>query len=181
MATRKGTPRTASSHRNPATLLRRLLDKTHYDRQNACWCFTGAGIQNGYGQIGVASGVAALAHRVSYELFCGEIPVGSMVLHTCDNRRCVKPSHLYLGDRLDNAADAVRKGRHAHGSGHGRAKLTEEQVRVIYARVVIDGELPDVVASDYEITGPTVRDIARGKNWKHLGLAQQGTPKPGSG
>lgn len=30
---------------------------------------------------------------------------GKMICHTCDNKRCVNPEHLYIGDAGDNAQD----------------------------------------------------------------------------
>ncbi|WP_394346432.1 HNH endonuclease signature motif containing protein [Hymenobacter metallicola] len=34
---------------------------------------------------------------VSYELHIGPVPEGVPLLHTCGNRRCVRPDHLALG------------------------------------------------------------------------------------
>jgi hypothetical protein len=47
-------------------------------------------------------------HRISYIKNFGRIPDGLMVLHKCDNRKCVNPSHLYAGSSSDNAHDRYR-------------------------------------------------------------------------
>lgn len=60
----------------------------------------------------------AQAHCVSYELEYGDIPTGEIVRHMCDNRRCVRPSHLTSGTKKDNAEDAVKRGRYSRGDDH---------------------------------------------------------------
>src|SRR5687768_15533515 len=86
--------------------LERLLQKVT-PGPNGCWIFTGAVSKEGYGYFTISAHERALAHRVSYRMFNGEIPEGHQVDHTCHNqdpscrsgdpcfhRRCINPSHL---------------------------------------------------------------------------------------
>jgi hypothetical protein len=58
-----------------------------------------------------------LAHRLAYAEAHGlnVFTMGGVVLHSCDNPRCVNPDHLTLGTHADNVADKISKGRHCHG------------------------------------------------------------------
>lgn len=86
----------------------------HVIVEGGCWRWTGSFVRNGYGRLSAAKDSnreAVYAHRVSWQLHRGPVPDGLYVLHTCDNRWCVKPDHLWLGTNADNMRDMVRKGR----------------------------------------------------------------------
>ena len=96
-----------------------ILKKTHQLRivensspqPNGCWIWTGYVLPDGYGQfsISVEDGWVR-AHRASFSAFHGDIPAAAHVLHRCNNKVCVNPTHLYLGSDADNCADRVAAG-----------------------------------------------------------------------
>lgn len=82
-----------------------------------CWEWQGSINTTGYGQIYLGAGRRrSVTHRVSYELAKGPIPDGLVVMHSCDNPRCVNPDHLSVGTHADNAADRDAKGRNWQSS-----------------------------------------------------------------
>ena len=89
----------------------------HRPRLGRCWVWVGSTRRDGYGQIGcnVPSGRrrCLAAHRVSWTIRFGIIPKKLWVLHACDRRVCVRPSHLFLGTPRDNSRDMGFKGRQA--------------------------------------------------------------------
>lgn len=112
--------------KKPIPVVERFWPKVAKRGPDDCWLWTAQTNPAGYGQIGVGSltdGTRgyAFAHRVSYELANGPIPPGFFVCHKCDVRRCVNPSHLFLGTQHDNMRDCSRKGRLNHWSSRKTA------------------------------------------------------------
>ena len=135
---------------------------------SGCWEWTSPPHENGYGQFGIG-GRSLRAHRVSWELHWGAIPDGLCVLHHCDNPICVRPDHLFLGTKLDNSRDAVRKGRVARGTRVHGAKLNDELVEQLRERHVA-GELVRDLAREVGMHVATLSAALRGETWGHAGF-----------
>lgn len=137
---------------------------------NGCWEWQGRIEKNGYARIRLEnSRERVLVHRLSYELTVGSIPKGKLVLHDCDNRRCVRSSHLFIGTQKNNMEDMIAKGRanKAQGERHGMAKLSEQQVRALLAAYA-NGSSQMALALKYGVHFMTVHKIVNGKRWAHL-------------
>jgi hypothetical protein len=140
---------------------------------NACWPWTGCLIGR-YGRISTGTrdrngryGVER-AHRVSYEIHNGPIPPGLFVLHSCDNPPCVNPKHLHLGTNVDNMREAVERKRFPLGEAKATARLSEQQVCEMRRRLHA-GERVGAVAGAYGVDRSTVRRVASGIYWGHVG------------
>lgn len=139
-------------------------------KTETCWLWIGA-LQSsfGHGKISVPGNTTVSAHRVSWELHHGNIPIELQVCHHCDNPKCVRPDHLFLGTQADNVADMRAKGRSCVGSKNGMNKLSADDVREIHAAIQA-GERTLDVARRFNTKSGHVMQIARGDRWKHLGL-----------
>jgi hypothetical protein len=137
------------------------------DKTENCWNWTAGTYEKGYGLYSIKNRNYR-AHRVSYEMHKGPIPEGMLVLHQCDNPRCVRPDHLFLGTNADNMADKIAKGREAHvgapGSANGLAKLTEDQVIAIRQEAGTHQQ----VADKYGVSRRAIMEIRSRRRWKHI-------------
>lgn len=134
------------------------------ENSGGCWVWGGNTNRQGYGRI-FYRGKMVLLHRLTYVLKNGAIPDGKILRHQCDNPPCCNPQHLLTGTRLDNALDAVERGRTAKGTRSGLSKLTEEQVLEIRA----SSESQKNLADRYGVSATIVSLAQRGKTWKHVG------------
>jgi hypothetical protein len=99
---------------------------------------------------------------------CEKPTKGIFVCHTCDNRKCVNPDHLFLGDIVINTLDMNAKGRNARGSMCPIAKLNEEKVAEI-RRLNATGNYTKIgLARTYGVSFTTINNLIKRKSWKHV-------------
>ena len=89
---------------HPHNYLEVFMKKVDKRSLNECWNWLASIGSNGYGSFRYNGGMED-AHRVAWKLIVGKIPKGKLVLHKCNNKRCVNPHHMYLGNQCDNLKD----------------------------------------------------------------------------
>ena len=146
----------------------RFWAKVNKDTGTDCWHFTGALLSNGYGHFAVNEKMIK-AHRFSFELHNGPIAEGMCCLHSCDNRRCCNPSHLFIGTHTENMRDMIKKNRDnkSKGSSHYKSKLDEDCVLIIKKRIAY-GEKNIDLAKEYGVCHQTISLIKNGHTWAHV-------------
>lgn len=139
--------------------------------EDGCWLWLpGLKSKYRYGSFGVGNEKTYRINRLSYMIEHGSVPDDMSVCHECDNDKCVRPSHLFLGDQDVNMKDMVSKGRSAQHAGeeNGRAKLTPGQVVQIRIRAAA-GETHVSLALEYGVDPVTIGSIVHGKLWACTG------------
>jgi hypothetical protein len=166
-----------------ATAVRQRIENASIPEPNSgCWLWLGNLNHNGYGTLAIKVGEVwrtVRAHRASYEAFVGPIPSELDACHSCDNRACVNPAHIFPGTRQQNVDDCLAKGRNGvvRGSRNGQAKIDETTARLIHARLRA-GEGPAAISRAFSVSLHICKNISKGKGWQHLAAAP---PQSGEG
>ena len=107
-------------------------------------------------------------HRVSYSFFKGD-PKELFVCHTCDNKKCFNPEHLFLGTPADNSRDMRKKNRQHRPRGESNifSKLQEKDVWEI--RALLDKKITHKkIAEQFGVSRSLISLIKHKKSWGWL-------------
>jgi len=130
-----------------------------------CWLWNASVDDCGYGKFTIKrTGKYLRAHRVSWELFIGEIPSDKQINHKCHVPSCVNPNHLYLGTQQQNIKDMwfANRGPKRNCENNGNAKLSIEQVQEIRNSNLETKYLAD----KFSVERTTIQRIRSGKRWR---------------
>ena len=115
---------------------------------------------NGYSTVRW-EGKTGLAHRKAYAEANGLSRTdldGVVIRHTCDNRKCIEPTHLVPGTQSQNLIDRTLR--------HRYRKLTILEASTIKLRLFI-GETAASLAREYGVSGTMIHHIKVGRMWSH--------------
>lgn len=140
------------------------------DEDSDCWIWTGAQAAGGYGQIHV-NGRSMGAHRYSYKVHNDGIPDGAYICHTCHNKECVNPDHLYAGDAKTNAKDAVKNGdiEGVTATNRSDSALTKQQAREIREIYAETNATYATLSDEFGVSFGTLSRIITGESYPNAG------------
>jgi hypothetical protein len=145
------------------------------DRSAMCWLWTGGKAGAGYGTFRLSRPARryAYAHRLALERKLGrDLVHGEYALHECDTPSCVNPDHLSVGDQWKNMGDAAHRGRAARGQHVKGARLTDGQVREIWALLGVPGLTHAEIGRRYGVSRANITQIKTGRSWSHITRAK---------
>lgn len=152
-------------------IVQRLLSRMKIDQETGCWNYTWYINDQGYGRI-FYKGRSRAAHRTMLMITSGEERKGYDACHTCDNRKCINPDHLWWGTMRENQADKVKKGRNYTGDQRGSknpgSKLKEEDIPKIREILSTNKYQQKEVAKMFNVSETTITVIKQRKNWSHV-------------
>lgn len=157
--------------RPPQPLANRFWSKVNIGSPDECWEWQGSiNKSSGYGKFWVENGKDVGAHCMAYILSTGNDPTGLYICHSCDNKICCNPNHLWKGTPRDNAQDRKNKNRSFRPVGEKsvNAKLTWEKVNDI--RKLSKTHTGRELAKMFMVCPSSISLILRNQTWVNVDI-----------
>lgn len=138
-----------------------LQDHSQHADKDTCLLWPFPSVHRGYGIVRV-NGRSQAASRVMRILIDGDRP-NLEVAHSCGNPRCVNPNHLRWATTLENQHDKHIHGTDNVGERNPMAKLSQEKVAAIRARIGLQSQRS--IARAFGVSEATVSSIKSGTRW----------------
>lgn len=121
-----------------------------------------------------------LAHRVIWEAVHGPTPAELEINHRNGVKADNRIVNLELVTHLQNVRHARATGLTPvmAGEQQPQSRLTDDQVRAIYARTWRTDENQQRIAADYGVTRSIISNIKRGWAWTHVTHHEPGSERP---
>jgi len=134
------------------------------DKTGDCWSWKGVKFPNGRAQLHWEGKTQSATRLIMRERVGRKLATNEFVCHSCDNRWCVNPDHLFVGTPKENSEDMVSKNRSCIGERNPISILTEQEVKRIKR-----SRLPQTtLARRYGVSKHAIWRIVHGKNWAHV-------------
>lgn len=135
-------------------------------KSDSCWEWIGQLNHAGYGMFRKGNKLAR-AHRISFSM-SNQLSDSDIILHSCNNRKCVNPKHLRIGSQKENFHDSILAGTAPICENNGQSKLTKEEVSKI-KEMYIPRKFGCVkISRFFNISRRQVSRILSGEAWRFV-------------
>lgn len=108
--------------------------------------------------------ILMLAHRFAWESANGPIPAGMDVCHHCDNPKCCRPDHLFIGTARDNNVDFMKKERYGANVKLGAGDINP--IRLMHG----EGWTITDLAKQFGVSRRAIGRVVYGVCWRFVPL-----------
>lgn len=143
-----------------------IMKRMSWGGKRECWPWIGQVVR--YGRVRTP-GFCSASHRIIFGLFVRVPPTDKKVCHSCDNKPCCNPNHLWIGTQLQNVRDCIQKGRQVvtRGSQRPNSVLNEDIVRTARQLKASGLRLKDI-SRLLGFKQPVLSLAINRRNWKHV-------------
>lgn len=143
-----------------------LISKVIVDTETGCWNWICGLEKKGYAIMQFDKRQFRVSRLSAYAFNGFDTKSNKFICHSCDNKKCINPKHLFAGTHQDNMNDAKSKNRFSNGENHHQSKINAVDAKNIRKMYGLGFSSP-ILGKIYDLDHSTVLDIVRMNTWKH--------------